>query len=90
MDEKLLLQIIEKLDNLTTDVKEIKSEQREMKHMLIDSRTEARSEAKQLSATQTRQQRVIEMLSSRSVQNEADIKSLQDEVEIIKNQLPKT
>lgn len=83
VDEKILLQILEEL-------KEIKADQKEMKQILMDSRTEARSEAKQLAAIQTRQQRVIEMLSSRSVQNEADIKSMQDEMEIIKEQLPKT
>jgi hypothetical protein len=81
--EKILLQILDEL-------KEIKADQKEMKQILIDSRTEARSEAKQLAAIQTRQQRGIEMLSSRSVQNEADIKSMQDELEIIKEQLPKT
>ncbi|RXT06967.1 hypothetical protein [Ammoniphilus sp. CFH 90114] len=83
MNEKILLQILEEL-------KEIKADQKEMKQILVESRTEARSEAKQLATIQNRQQRVIEMLSSRSVQNEADIKCMQDELDIVKEQLPKT
>jgi predicted nucleic acid-binding Zn-ribbon protein len=74
---------------LKTDMNTLKTEMKSMNENIVNVLVECRSYTKQVESIQKRQQRVIEMLSSRTIQNEADIRLVQDEVEVMKEHLPK-
>jgi archaellum component FlaC len=72
MSDELLKQILEKLNKIDNDIQELKADNPLIKQAVL----ETAETVKRIESNQERHERILEILSVRSIEQEADIKRL--------------